>query len=227
MRPGRDRHGRRGADLAPSPRPPRSRLAAAARPRHADDRPRRRRRLAAPTGLHDGRASSPSGRVGKGRLAHAHRGARRATTGAALGGPRAQTLGYLVRGGRTCLLRRRHRAVRRDGRSRRRGLDVALLPVAGWGPTLGPGHMGPQRRRPRGCAADSRASRFPIHWGTLLPRRHRPSPAQPAGGPAARVRRARSRSWRPASRLVSSRPVRTRGSEPRRWCGRVGAEGRL
>lgn len=47
-------------------------------------------------------------------------------------------------------------------------LDVALLPIAGWGPTLGPGHMGPAD------AAKATAllrPRFvvPIHWGTLFP----------------------------------------------------------
>jgi len=48
------------------------------------------------------------------------------------------------------------------------GLDVALLPVWGWGPNLGPGHLDPRRAaqavgllRPR-CAV-------PIHWGTLWP----------------------------------------------------------
>jgi L-ascorbate metabolism protein UlaG (beta-lactamase superfamily) len=47
-------------------------------------------------------------------------------------------------------------------------IDVALLPVAGWGPTLGPGHLGPReaavaltRLRPRRAV--------PIHWGTLYP----------------------------------------------------------
>jgi L-ascorbate metabolism protein UlaG (beta-lactamase superfamily) len=47
-------------------------------------------------------------------------------------------------------------------------LDVALLPVWGWGPTLGPGHLDPEgaaealtRLRPRIA--------IPIHWGTLFP----------------------------------------------------------
>jgi L-ascorbate metabolism protein UlaG (beta-lactamase superfamily) len=54
-------------------------------------------------------------------------------------------------------------------------LDLALLPIWGWGPTLGPGHMDPEQAvaalellRPRAVV--------PIHWGTLLPiglqRRH-------------------------------------------------------
>jgi L-ascorbate metabolism protein UlaG (beta-lactamase superfamily) len=47
-------------------------------------------------------------------------------------------------------------------------LDVALLPVAGWGPKVGPGHLDPVRAaqalrllRPRMAV--------PIHWGTLSP----------------------------------------------------------
>jgi L-ascorbate metabolism protein UlaG (beta-lactamase superfamily) len=45
---------------------------------------------------------------------------------------------------------------------------VALLPVAGWGPTLGPGHMGPlDAARAVGLIAPRLA--IPIHWGTLQP----------------------------------------------------------
>jgi L-ascorbate metabolism protein UlaG (beta-lactamase superfamily) len=47
-------------------------------------------------------------------------------------------------------------------------IDVALVPVAGWGPRLGPGHMDPgaavealQLIRPRVA--------IPIHWGSLVP----------------------------------------------------------
>jgi L-ascorbate metabolism protein UlaG (beta-lactamase superfamily) len=47
-------------------------------------------------------------------------------------------------------------------------IDLALLPVWGWGPTLGPGHMDPQR------AAESLGHimptmAVPIHWGTYCP----------------------------------------------------------
>jgi L-ascorbate metabolism protein UlaG (beta-lactamase superfamily) len=48
------------------------------------------------------------------------------------------------------------------------GLDTALLPVWGWGPSLGPGHLDPKAAagalellRPRLA--------IPIHWGTLFP----------------------------------------------------------
>jgi L-ascorbate metabolism protein UlaG (beta-lactamase superfamily) len=45
-------------------------------------------------------------------------------------------------------------------------VDVALLPVWGWGPTLGPGHMNPERAA---AAVDLIKPRVavPVHWGTL------------------------------------------------------------
>jgi L-ascorbate metabolism protein UlaG (beta-lactamase superfamily) len=56
--------------------------------------------------------------------------------------------------------------------------DVALLPIWGWGPNLGPGHMDPTRAAE---ATDLIRPRIvvPIHWGTLYPRhleRLRPDP---------------------------------------------------
>jgi len=48
-------------------------------------------------------------------------------------------------------------------------LDVALLPVAGWGPKLGPGHMDPARAAQAVALLRARVA-IPIHWGTLRPR---------------------------------------------------------
>jgi L-ascorbate metabolism protein UlaG (beta-lactamase superfamily) len=48
------------------------------------------------------------------------------------------------------------------------GLDLALLPVWGWGPTLGPGHMDPERAA-RAAALLAPRLAVPIHWGTLYP----------------------------------------------------------
>ena len=48
-------------------------------------------------------------------------------------------------------------------------LDLALLPVAGWGPTLGPGHMD-ARQAAEAAAILRPAVAVPIHWGTLHPR---------------------------------------------------------
>lgn len=49
-----------------------------------------------------------------------------------------------------------------------RNLDVALLPVWGWGPTLGSGHMTPARAaKSLGLLRPEVA--IPIHWGTFHP----------------------------------------------------------
>ncbi|MHB8459721.1 MAG: MBL fold metallo-hydrolase [Candidatus Limnocylindrales bacterium] len=45
-------------------------------------------------------------------------------------------------------------------------VDVALLPVSGWGPTLGRGHLDP-RRAAEAAVRIRPAIAMPIHWGTL------------------------------------------------------------
>jgi L-ascorbate metabolism protein UlaG (beta-lactamase superfamily) len=47
-------------------------------------------------------------------------------------------------------------------------LDVALLPVAGWGPSLGPGHLDAARAAHAAALLQARLA-IPIHWGTLHP----------------------------------------------------------
>jgi L-ascorbate metabolism protein UlaG (beta-lactamase superfamily) len=47
-----------------------------------------------------------------------------------------------------------------------RGLDVAVLPVWGWGPTLGPGHLDPVRAAQAVALLRPRVA-VPVHWGTL------------------------------------------------------------
>ena len=92
-------------------------------------------------------------------------------------GPRIDPLGYLVEGsGRTVYF-----AGDTDlfpGMSDLGPLDLALLPVWGWGPSVGTGHLDPE--------AAARALKLlrprlavPIHWGTFYPvglRRLRPKP---------------------------------------------------
>ena len=51
-------------------------------------------------------------------------------------------------------------------RELRGGIDVALVPISGWGPTLGPGHMDPQRAAAALALIEPRVA-VPIHWGTL------------------------------------------------------------
>jgi L-ascorbate metabolism protein UlaG (beta-lactamase superfamily) len=71
------------------------------------------------------------------------------------------------------------------------GLDLALLPVWGWGPNVGEGHLTPAGAA-RAAAAISPRLAVPIHWGTLYPfglRRLRGNPLRLPGPEfAARVR---------------------------------------
>jgi L-ascorbate metabolism protein UlaG (beta-lactamase superfamily) len=62
-------------------------------------------------------------------------------------------------------------------------LDLALLPIWGWGPSIGSGHLDP-RSAARAAALLSPRLAVPIHWGTLYPfgvRRLRPRPLQAPG----------------------------------------------
>jgi L-ascorbate metabolism protein UlaG (beta-lactamase superfamily) len=58
------------------------------------------------------------------------------------------------------------------------GLDLALLPIWGWGPSVGPGHLDPKRAAQAAALLSPRVV-VPIHWGTLYPfglSRLRPDP---------------------------------------------------
>ena len=63
-------------------------------------------------------------------------------------------------------------------------LDVALLPVAGWGPTVPAGHMDAARAAEALRLLQPRIA-IPIHWGTLAPL-YRRTPVRPRGGGAIR-----------------------------------------
>ncbi len=57
-------------------------------------------------------------------------------------------------------------------------LDVALLPVWGWGPSIGWGHLDPERAAEAAALLRPRLA-VPIHWGTFYPaglRRLKPAP---------------------------------------------------
>jgi L-ascorbate metabolism protein UlaG (beta-lactamase superfamily) len=83
------------------------------------------------------------------------------------GGPHVDAVGYLVKGahevyfaGDTAFY---------PGMADLAGsLEVALVPVAGWGPKLGPGHMGPLEAAEAVASMRPRLA-IPVHWGTLLP----------------------------------------------------------
>ena len=57
-------------------------------------------------------------------------------------------------------------------------LDAALIPITGWGPKTGPGHMDP-REAAEALALLRPALAVPIHWGTYRRIGH-----QPTGDPA-------------------------------------------
>jgi L-ascorbate metabolism protein UlaG (beta-lactamase superfamily) len=82
-------------------------------------------------------------------------------------GPRAETVGFEVAGGH-----RLYFAGDTDlfeGMEELAGeLDLALLPVWGWGPSLGVGHLDPEHGA-RAAALLAPRIAIPIHWGTFFP----------------------------------------------------------
>ena len=96
-------------------------------------------------------------------------------------GPSAPALGYVIKG----LSRKVYFAGDTDrfpGMADLGPVDVALVPVWGWGPRLGPGHLDPEGAA-RAVALIRPRYAVPIHWGTLWPmgmarvrahRRHEP-----------------------------------------------------
>ncbi len=57
-------------------------------------------------------------------------------------------------------------------------LDLALLPVAGWGKKLGPGHLDAARAATAASLLRPRLA-VPIHWGTFRPVSERGDPGHP------------------------------------------------
>jgi L-ascorbate metabolism protein UlaG (beta-lactamase superfamily) len=55
-----------------------------------------------------------------------------------------------------------------DGMRELAPLDVALVPIWGWGPSTGPGHMDPAEAASAVALLRPRVV-VPIHWGTFLP----------------------------------------------------------
>ena len=84
-----------------------------------------------------------------------------------LGGTRAETIGFVI--GTTRRVYFAGDTELFDEMAELGGeLDVALIPIAGWGPTLGPGHMGPRDAATALTLLRPRLA-VPIHWGTLYP----------------------------------------------------------
>jgi L-ascorbate metabolism protein UlaG (beta-lactamase superfamily) len=86
-------------------------------------------------------------------------------------GPRASPIGFVIRGARSIYFAGDTDLFESmDGLEP--GLDLALLPVWGWGPTLGPGHLDPERAARAARLLRPRMA-VPIHWGTFYPRGRR------------------------------------------------------
>ncbi len=84
-----------------------------------------------------------------------------------MGRVRAPSLGFVVDGS-VCVYFAGDTALFPQMADLSRDLDLALLPVAGWGPTLGPGHLDP-RAAAEALALLRPRTAVPIHWGTLRP----------------------------------------------------------
>jgi L-ascorbate metabolism protein UlaG (beta-lactamase superfamily) len=82
-------------------------------------------------------------------------------------GPAAEAVGYLMQGSATVYFAGdTDRFDAMADLSGERGIDIALLPVSGWGLTLGDGHMDAAEAAEAVTLLQPRLA-VPIHWGTL------------------------------------------------------------
>lgn len=96
-------------------------------------------------------------------------------------GPRAEPVGYLAIGGSNTAYFAGDTDLFEGMEELRGRVDVALLPVWGWGPRLGSGHLDPERAA-RAAALIAPRIAIPIHWGTFAPvwaRTRMPAPDGP------------------------------------------------
>ncbi len=96
-------------------------------------------------------------------------------------GPAAEAIGFVLTGSRTVYFAG-DTDMFGSMEALRGGIDVALLPVWGWGPSVGPGHLDPERAA-AATALIAPAVAIPIHWGTLTlrsPARRPRDPMRPA-----------------------------------------------
>ncbi len=98
---------------------------------------------------------------------------------------RLPALGYVIRGGGCSAYFAGDTDLFDEMKSFAAGVDVALLPIAGWGRTVGRGHLDAERAA-RAAALIGPRIAVPIHWGTLVG--PRVSPAE-AAAPAAEFAR--------------------------------------
>ncbi len=82
-------------------------------------------------------------------------------------GPAADCVGYLIKGSSSVYFAG-DTDIFPEMADLESDLDVALLPVWGWGPTLGHAHMCPQKAAESLSLLQPRMA-VPIHWGTFAP----------------------------------------------------------
>jgi L-ascorbate metabolism protein UlaG (beta-lactamase superfamily) len=82
-------------------------------------------------------------------------------------GPAAESLGYLIKGTSSVYFAG-DTDIFPEMADLQTDLDVALLPVWGWGPTIRGGHLCP-RRAAESLALLKPRMAVPIHWGTFAP----------------------------------------------------------
>lgn len=94
-------------------------------------------------------------------------------------GPHARAVGYLLRAPGSCIYFAGDTDLFPQMHGLGAPLDLALVPVAGWAPRLGPGHLDPVRAAE---AVRRLAPRVvvPMHYGTFGPVGYRPSAASRA-----------------------------------------------
>ncbi len=100
-------------------------------------------------------------------------------------GPRVESVGYEIEGGgrRVYFAGDTDLFAEMDQLAGR--IDVALLPIAGWGPRLGKGHLNPHTAAEAAARIRPRAV-VPIHWGTLVRRDMRRRASEFLGRPPRR-----------------------------------------
>lgn len=120
------------------------------------------------------------------RAVHAHHGGFRAPTG-----PHAGAVGYLIEGSRSVYFAG-DTGLFEGMRELGGAVDVALLPVGGWGPTLPSRHHLDPVDAARAAALIRPRVSVPIHWGTYWPVGLRWLRPERRHGPPARFVRAAS-----------------------------------
>jgi L-ascorbate metabolism protein UlaG (beta-lactamase superfamily) len=82
-------------------------------------------------------------------------------------GPTSQTIGYMINGSHQVYFAG-DTDIFPEMAALPRNIDVTLLPVWGWGPTLGAGHLNPHEAA-RALQLIKPKIAVPIHWGTFSP----------------------------------------------------------